>query len=338
MTPTARLTATAVCLCALSSTPIAQAHAPDDADPATIAQNDNTRAAGASAGGVTRVRLVADIGTGQPEGPRSPRLRVAAFGETARLPTTPGPLLRVVEDTEVSVEVENRLPVALTLHGLMTRPAKSDALVVIPAGATREIRFNAGAPGTWTLTGRRRRTGRSICAQASTASLAAPSSSIRRAAVPPDRVFVIGEWDDRQRLRRRHAATRRPARLRHQRALVAAHRAAVVRGGAPVRWRWLNGSYLPPHPMHLHGFHFDVRGQGNGLDAHGLRLGAHAQRSFTQNLPIGATLDMAWVPERAGNWLFHCHIVGHISPALSFLERSRRQITRITRCTTRPRA
>ncbi len=147
MTRIARLTATAVCLFALSSTPIAQAHAPDDADPATIAQNDNTRAAGASAG-VTRVRLVADVGTWQPEGPRSPRLRVAAFGETARLLTTPGPLLRVVEDTEVSVEVENRLPVALTLHGLMTRPAKSDALVVIPAGATREIRFNAGAPGT----------------------------------------------------------------------------------------------------------------------------------------------------------------------------------------------
>jgi FtsP/CotA-like multicopper oxidase with cupredoxin domain len=31
--------------------------------------------------------------------------------------------------------------------------------------------------------------------------------------------------------------------------------------GETVRWRWLNGSYLP-HPMHLHGFHFRVTAKG----------------------------------------------------------------------------
>jgi FtsP/CotA-like multicopper oxidase with cupredoxin domain len=28
----------------------------------------------------------------------------------------------------------------------------------------------------------------------------------------------------------------------------------------------------------------------------------------------GATLAMTWTPERAGNWLFHCHIRAHVSP------------------------
>ena len=28
----------------------------------------------------------------------------------------------------------------------------------------------------------------------------------------------------------------------------------------------------------------------------------------------GGTLSMQWTPEREGNWLFHCHIMSHVSP------------------------
>jgi FtsP/CotA-like multicopper oxidase with cupredoxin domain len=31
--------------------------------------------------------------------------------------------------------------------------------------------------------------------------------------------------------------------------------------GDTIRWRWVNGSYLP-HRMHLHGFHFRVTAIG----------------------------------------------------------------------------
>ena len=33
--------------------------------------------------------------------------------------------------------------------------------------------------------------------------------------------------------------------------------------GDSVRWRWINASPAP-HPMHLHGFYFDVGSLGNG--------------------------------------------------------------------------
>jgi FtsP/CotA-like multicopper oxidase with cupredoxin domain len=30
----------------------------------------------------------------------------------------------------------------------------------------------------------------------------------------------------------------------------------------------------------------------------------------------GSTMAMTWKPERAGNWLFHCHVMTHVSPSL----------------------
>jgi FtsP/CotA-like multicopper oxidase with cupredoxin domain len=69
--------------------------------------------------------------------------------------------------------------------------------------------------------------------------------------------------------------------------------------------------------MHLHGFYFDVTGEGTGLrhDAYGE---ADARHVVTHLMPPGSTMELAWTPERAGNWLFHCHIVAHVAPLLRF--------------------
>jgi FtsP/CotA-like multicopper oxidase with cupredoxin domain len=65
--------------------------------------------------------------------------------------------------------------------------------------------------------------------------------------------------------------------------------------------------------MHLHGFYFRVDARGDGtVDTayHGnARLPA-----VTEMMPAGGTLRLTWVPERAGNWLFHCHIPEHFAP------------------------
>jgi FtsP/CotA-like multicopper oxidase with cupredoxin domain len=34
----------------------------------------------------------------------------------------------------------------------------------------------------------------------------------------------------------------------------------------------------------------------------------------TQLIQSGTTMAMTWTPEREGNWLFHCHIMHHVSP------------------------
>ena len=70
----------------------------------------------------------------------------------------------------------------------------------------------------------------------------------------------------------------------------------TYRLGEPVRWRVLNLS-SQPHPMHLHGFYFDVERLGDGRrDAP--PAAAQPRRVVTQLLPPGGTLTMAWTPER----------------------------------------
>jgi hypothetical protein len=64
---------------------------------------DNLRAAGHLDGGVLTLRLIADVGTWHPQGPRGPALNVAAFGEESRELAAPGSLIRAREGTAVIV-------------------------------------------------------------------------------------------------------------------------------------------------------------------------------------------------------------------------------------------
>ena len=67
------------------------------------------------------------------------------------------------------------------------------------------------------------------------------------------------------------------------------------------------------HPMHLHGFYFDVNSLGDGRRTRRWTP-TRPRRVVTQLVPPGGTMTMAWTPERAGNWLFHCHVMDHVSP------------------------
>ena len=80
------------------------------------------------------------------------------------------------------------------------------------------------------------------------------------------------------------------------------------------------------HPLHLHGFYFDVDSLGNGL-RDTLFDAAHRRRVVTQLVPSGGTMTMTWTPERAGNWLFHCHIMHHVSLDAASGRRDRARVT-----------
>jgi FtsP/CotA-like multicopper oxidase with cupredoxin domain len=69
--------------------------------------------------------------------------------------------------------------------------------------------------------------------------------------------------------------------------------------------------------MHLHGFYFDVHGVGTGLRQIAYRA-ADVRKVVTENMAIGGTMEMEWTPERPGNWLLHCHLIAHVTPALRF--------------------
>jgi FtsP/CotA-like multicopper oxidase with cupredoxin domain len=65
-----------------------------------------------------------------------------------------------------------------------------------------------------------------------------------------------------------------------------------------------------PHPMHLHGHHFEVVSHSGDPDRVGTRLD-------TILLGPGDEARVAFVADNPGDWMFHCHILGHAEAGMS---------------------
>jgi FtsP/CotA-like multicopper oxidase with cupredoxin domain len=279
-----------------------------------VVGNDNTHRSGIVAEGTVTVRLFAGHGLWRPEQSDGPALDVAAFGEEGGPLLTPGPLIRVADGSELVIRIKNGLSQPLYVHGLVSHPAVDDAVLSVPAGETREAYFLAGAPGTyfyWATT-----------SQSALASRTAFESQLGGAFIVDlrgdtvlDRVFVMTQWNDSPR-----RDQLLPANLRVVYAINGfswPHTEHLdERVGQPVQWRIVNLTQVT-HPMHLHGFYFTVQAVGTGL-----RDSRSQQEDYrtvvTEYMLVGGTMQLTWTPDRSGNWLFHCHLLGHTSPALRF--------------------
>ena len=280
-----------------------------------VLPNDGRRPAGTLREGVLTVHLEARPAMWHPDGGDAPGAEVPAFGERGRAPEIPGPLIRVPVGTEVVVTVRNAVPRnTLVIHGLHARPlrgaAAPDPLRVAP-GAAREMRFRLDAPGTYyywgTTMGRVFQHRTREDAQLSGAIVVDPPG------VPPpaDRILVIGIWTDTLGSPTTAGLSSRMLFVVNGRSWP--HTERLTYGvGDTARWRVLNIS-ADVHPMHLHGFYFriDSRGDGRGDTTY---AGADRDQVATQLMAVGQTIRMTWVPERPGNWLFHCHIPEHFAP------------------------
>jgi len=80
--------------------------------------------------------------------------------------------------------------------------------------------------------------------------------------------------------------------------------------GDTVRWRVINAS-SQDHPMHLHGFYFRVDAQGD-TQVDTIYAAKERPRVVTRFMEEFSAMRIIWVPERSGNWLFHCHLVRHM--------------------------
>ena len=123
---------------------------------------------------------------------------------------------------------------------------------------------------------------------------------------PPDRILVINIWGAPL-----DSSTYRHALTMNGRSWPFTERIEATVGDS-VRWRVVNASRRG-HPMHLHGFYFRLDALGNGLADTTLAPGQRPM-VVTQSLRPFQTMALTWVPERAGNWLFHCHIGFHVVP------------------------
>jgi FtsP/CotA-like multicopper oxidase with cupredoxin domain len=293
---------------------------------AVVRPNDNRVIAGRLSRGTYTLDLDIMKSTWHPEGLGRAAIPIFAFAEHGKGPSAPGPLIRVPAGTEMRITVHNTLDKMVRLRGLQDHTSQLDTVDIAP-GATREIEFRVDVPGTYYYWGR---TARNLAGHY-------PGSSdtqlhgafiVDPAGVKPalDRIIVMGMWEDSLaslgiKSERAHALVRRFGVPREMwltftfngRAWPYTERLGATVGDT-LDWRVINASPLL-HPMHLHGFYYDVLSRGNAErdTIYGVR---QRRLAVTETMTPGTTLRMRWTPTRPGNWLFHCHLVEHIDGGL----------------------
>lgn len=276
-----------------------------------IAANSNQHAAGTLSETTRTLTVELEIKEGAfyPEAESGPSLQVFAFGERGKQLQIPGPMIRIPQGTSIHLTVHNFIVRNVLIHGMHLRPGKNEDTVAVAAGATRDVTFSAGAPGAyyyWATAGGDTLGGRPYKedSQLYGAFIVDPRGSLA-----PDRVFVIGMWRDR--------------RLAQE-----SFDVPVINGkswpyterlqyplGSEVRWVWLNASGNV-HPMHMHGSYFRVLSAGDAEQSTPVPPSQMLDVS-TNFMAVGGTMTTLWKPERAGRWIFHCHILTHVSPETS---------------------
>jgi FtsP/CotA-like multicopper oxidase with cupredoxin domain len=290
-----------------------------------VLTNDNRQPAGTLADNTLTLNLRAAAGVWRPEGEDGPALQVEAFGETNADLLSPAPLLRVDEGTTIVATVRNDLDSAMQVHGLCERSSNVPcAPVDVPSHESRLVRFASGRAGTYyywaTTTGMPLGFRGGPDTQLSGAFIVDPPS--RRNSPYGDRIIVITEWTSLTRSQLKAVADADDPGARFMK--LEPKFTSLMNGlswpaterltysvGESVRWRVLNLS-TQLHPMHLHGFYFEVDALGDGSQETTFADG-EKPRVVTQLMAPGNTLNMRWTPEKAGNWLFHCHRMLHVS-------------------------
>ncbi len=298
--------------------PMSVVASPASQRPAEIVQsNDNRHQAGTLAFGTLWLRIRAAEGTWRPEGADGPALSIEALGEESAPLTVPAPLIRVAEGTRIAASIRNDLAAPLAMHGLCARDGSECPPVIVAPHQTADVHFPAPRAGTYHYWG-------------STLGAPVPFRELAGAFVvdPPgpvddDRIIVITEWssltgDELRRVVTADDADSMFASLHPRIAFMLnglswpATERLRYPVGKPVHWRVINLT-SQSHPMHLHGFYFHVNSLGDGMtDVPVTSDQAHSV--VTQLLRPGTTMALTWTPERAGNWLFHCHVMHHVSP------------------------
>jgi FtsP/CotA-like multicopper oxidase with cupredoxin domain len=279
-----------------------------------IVINDNRARGGVLAKRVLTMHLRVHAGTWHPDRDTDKGIDVNAFGEDGKPLQIPGPLFRVRQGTEIHTFVRNDLPDStLIVHGLIPHGAalpSSDTIQVRP-GATREVRFVADAAGTyyyWASTnagpfGKRRSEDRLL----SGAFIVDPPGT---ADLGSDRVFLISIWSEKVDGQDDQEPDGQFRYAINGKSWPNTERLSYALGDT-IRFRVLNVTSLV-HPMHLHGFYFDVNSHGDGMRDTVFDPNGTPHRAVTERLAQGRTFTMTWIPDRSGNWLFHCHENLHV--------------------------
>ena len=261
-----------------------------------VRANDNRVAGGSLRGGVFTMHLVAQRASCYPAAEDGAVKVVETLAERGRRPQIPAPLIRVPQGTRVQVTITNSLSDTMMVLGLGGR---SDSLRLAP-GQTRTARTTASAAGSYLYRATLVRQGR-LVANGSAGQMAGgfivDSGPPRR-----DRTFITTAWGTGP-----FFMTVNGKSFPHTEKF-------VQTVGDTVRWRVLNAGIDEGahHPMHLHGFYYQVDSRGSwGADT--VYTASQRRSVVTENVPPLGSMTMTWIPVRPGNWLFHCHNAEHVA-------------------------
>ncbi len=257
--------------------------------PAALA-NDNRVAAGTRAGDTLRLDLVATMARVYPESDSGAFFESAVFGEVGQAPRVPGPLIRVMRGTTIRAAVRNDLSDTLLVIGLRGPSTDVPDTLRIAPGASDSVQTTVKTPGTFAYHAHTRRDGKLV--------RHGPGEQLFGAFVvdtldtPNERVVILNAWKGDSLLMMNGKSWPYTERLTRD-------------IGDTLRMRVINGADSE-HPMHLHGFYFQVDARGTW---HRDTIYSAEQRrlAVTETLRRTETMSFEWVPTRPGNWLFHCH-------------------------------
>ena len=310
---------------AVAVTPVAPRRAP----PLLAQFEDFRRAAGTRTADTLSASLSIREVRWRPEGRSGAELSAFAFVEDGQPAKVPGPLLRAPAGTLMKVTLHNTLGVQLVVFGLQDHAAQRGTdSVTLAAGARATVAFRVTSAGTYYYWARVRPTVQHPTApvpddwpsgEKGEGPLVGALIVDAAGTTPPrgERILLISRWLDDDDARVHHdpafkmmvngASWPTTERLRYT-------------VGDTVRWRIINTN-AAAHPLHLHGFYFTATARGDGtLDT--LYDAAHERRVVTELLPANGTMSLTWIPERPGNWLFHCHLVRHMALVQSIAPRT----------------
>jgi FtsP/CotA-like multicopper oxidase with cupredoxin domain len=274
--------------------------------------NANTKPAGSLRGGVLTLNLAARRTLWYPGGDSLPGREVLALGEESGPAAVPGPLVRVPAGTTVDLTIRNTLDRDTIVFHLPPEasgkpaPTADDSIAIAP-GERGALRFVAAVPGNYFY---RARTNDALARALRIGGLMAGAIVVDPAGSPPprDRVMVLLASTD-STINGLPVGDNLVFSI-NGRSWPGTERITATVGDT-LRWRVINANN-DIHPMHLHGFYYRVD-QLTGPPVGGLRPVAPTGMVVTQRLPPFTAMSMTWVPERAGNWLFHCHFQIHVA-------------------------
>ena len=287
-------------------------------NPEPISSNDMRVPAGKLSNGVLTLQLEARNGLWYPDGAKGMARPVAAFAEAGRALQNPGPLVRVPVGTEIRITLKNTLDKPLWMFGLGEERGVAADSFVIAAGATHTVTFKATSAGVYYYAGK--------FTPAPLFARGGPDSQLNGMIVvePPgasakDRLFLISWWFDQDSTTRSGLSAGSTMAINglsypHTERLTATE-------GDKLDWRWVNMTIVP-HPLHLHGFYFDVTGTGDGAKFTAFTPDNY-EKTVTKFLAPGQAMAMTFTPVRAGGWIFHCHFAGHMT-SLEGMNKDRR--------------